>query len=179
MPKRIHKPEYFQLKMPFYFDMVCSDRRLYDIDMMFLYKYPVKVGIRPSIYAFQPQTRRLHFFMTRSFVSFLRETKIPEFPIEWQEYFKSVQIPKQRSFPYAQDDDIKRYMSSSICGSFRGYLDRLKGIEEERIRYLLAEVNIVQWEFFVIDCVIQKKLKHQPLDKIMKVYSLDFKRERE
>lgn len=183
MSKRIHKPEYFYLKMPFSFDMVCSDRRKYQIQMTFLYQYNAKdkTSLKPSIFYQKPMVRRLHFFMTRLFLSYMNYFGNSDFPIEWQEYFSvKSKYAKARPYPYANDDNTKKYMSFLIAGSFRDYMNRQKGIEGERIRTLTADLNILNFDFLINDCVPQKKIKHKPLDKVVYVYKLyDDQKEKE
>ena len=176
---KIHKTEYHYLKMPFYFDIVCSDRRIYNIQMTFLYQYPAKMkgALRPSCLAEKPQTQRLHYFVTRSFLSYLNEWKKGDFPLEWQQYFyPKHKMPKERPFPYAKDETVKEYMSSLICGSFQAVLDRKSyqknDIETERIRYLLAELNIVRWFFLIHDCELKNRMKHKLTEGVLRVYAL-------
>lgn len=175
MKHRVHKPEYFYLKMPFLFDMVCSDRRSYQIQMTFLYQYNAKEkgAMRPSIFYQNTTVRRLHFFVTRSFLSYMKNFGNSDFPIEWQDYFsEKPKYSKQRPYPYANDENTKKYMSFLIAGSFRDYVNRQKGIEGERIRTLTADLNILNVDFLINDCVPIKKLKHKPQDKILAVYRL-------
>ena len=173
-PKKIHKIEYHRLKMPFLFDMACMDKKIYTVKMMFLYQYPARDpgAIRPSVFASKPEVARLHYFTTRALLSFLKEYRHVDFPIEWQEYFsKKAQMPKLRPYPYASDDQIKGYISSSLSDMLRGYITRTGGIQKERLDYLLGDLKIKSWSFLIESCDPQKKLKKMPHDKIIRLYT--------
>ncbi len=182
---KLHKIEYFCLKMPFLFDVICSDKNVYNVNMTFSYFYPARTkgAIRPSLLSEKPKACRLHYFVTHSFLSYLDEYKKHDFPLEWQVYFSSQsKMPKKREYPYADDASIKAYMSSLICGSFKGALDKKSyqrnNIETERILYLTAELDVVRWGFLIHDCKVQKRLHHMPKERILRIYNLFFPRQR-
>ena len=173
MPRRIHKTDYHHLEMPLMFDMVCKNKKPYNVEMLFLYKYPAKGGTRPSVLALDPKARRLHFFMTRLFLKYLQEEDQSNFPIEWDENFspRSKYLHK-REYPYAPDEELKRYISSTLASVFSHYLKEQKGIEVERIDYLFAELNFVSFNFMIQNCSPLKPLKIKSHDKIRYVYPL-------
>ena len=180
MPKRIHKIEYHHLEMPFTFDMVCK-KKPYNVSMLFLYKYPAKGGERPSVLALNPKAMRLHFFMSRLFLKYLEEEDKSDFPVEWDENFspRSKYI-HNREYPYAPDEELKRYISSNLASVFSHYLKEQRGIEMERIDYLFADLNFVSFNFKIQNAIPLKPLKIKTHEKIRYVYPLyDVWREKE
>ncbi len=174
MSRRIHKPEYHTLKMPFLFDMVCLDNRPYTVSMTFQYQYLAKQkgALRPSVFANKPEVCRLHYFLTRAFVLFLEEYRHVDFPTEWQEYFSSkVKMPKVRPYPYASDDKIKEYISYSLCDSLKGQILRLNGIQKERLDYLLQDLKITGWNFLIHSCVPHRHRVKKAQQKVVRLYT--------
>lgn len=179
MARRIHKTEYHHLEMPLMFDMVCNNKKPYNVEMLFLYKYPAKGATRPSVLALNPQARRLHFFMTRLFVDFLENDYHGNFPVEWDQNFsKNSKYVHERVFPFASDNELKRYISSTLASIFEHHLKEKKGLSIERIHYLFAELNFVSFNFQIQKCTPLKPLKHRPQAKIGYIYPL-YDRERE
>lgn len=173
MPRRIHKTEYHHLEMPFMFDMVCKNKKPYNINILFLYKYPAKGGERPSVLALNPKARRLHFFMTRLFLKYLEEEDKSDFPIEWDENFSPhSKYLHHREYPYAPDNELKRYISSTLASVFSHYLKEQKGIEMERVDYLFADLNFVSFNFMIQNCTPLKPLKIKSYNKVRYVYPL-------
>ncbi len=174
MPNRIHKPEYHTLKMPFLFDMVCLDRKAYTISMTFQYQYLArqKGALRPSVFANKPEVCRLHYFLTRAFLSFLEEYRHLDFPIEWQEYFSpKVKMPKVRPYPYASDDKIKEYISNSICDSLKGKIIRQADIQKERLDYLFQDLKITSWNFLIHSCTPHRQRLKKQTNKVLRLYT--------
>ncbi|MBQ8250384.1 MAG: hypothetical protein IJY92_00550 [Alphaproteobacteria bacterium] len=174
MPKRIHKVEYYQLKLPFLFDMVCKDKRVYNVKMTFLYAYPARAegALRPSVFAQKPEVLRLHYFLTRTLTDFLKEYRHVDFPIEWQEYFPQKQKKiLNRPYPYASDEQIKKYLSDTQSDMLRGYIIREGGMMKERLDYLLADLKINTWRFLIESCTPQKRVSHVPENKVLRLYT--------
>lgn len=173
MPRKIHKTEYHHLEMPFMFDMVVKGKKPYNVEMLFLYKYPAKGGERPSVLALNPKAKRLHYFMTRLFVEYLREKDQSDFPLDWEANFSSrSKYIHERAYPYASDYELKRYISSMLASVFTHYLNEKRGIEAERIDYLFADLNFVSFNFMIQDCVPLKPLKIKAHDKVRYIYPL-------
>ena len=172
--KKVHKVEYYQLKLPFLFDMVCMDKKSYNVKMTFLYFYPARAegALRPSVFAQKPEVLRLHYFMTRALVQFLKEYRHVDFPVEWQEYFPQKQKKTlNRPYPYASDEQIKRYLSDTQSDMLRGYITRESGIRQERLDYLLKDLKIASWKFLIESCIPQKRVLHIPENKVLRLYT--------
>lgn len=155
------------------FDMVLKGKKPYNVEMLFLYKYPARGGERPSVLALNPKAKRLHYFMTRLFVEYLNTADKSDFPLEWEANFspRSKYI-QEAGYPYASACELKRYISSTLCSVFTHYLNEQKGLAIERIDYLFADLNFVSFNFMIQNCVPLKPLKIKAHDKIRYVYPL-------
>lgn len=174
MSHRIHKPEYHTLKMPFLFDMACLDRKAYTVSMTFQYQYLAhqKGALNPSVFACKPEVCRLHYFLTRAFISFLEDHQKIDFPVEWQTYFSpKLKMPKVRPYPYASDNQLKKYISHSICDSLKGEIIRQEGIQKERLDYLLKDLKIINWDFMIHSCTPHHHRLKKQTNKVLRFYT--------
>ena len=114
----------------------------------------------------------MHYFLTRTLTDFLKEYRHVDFPIEWQEYFPQKQKKiLNRPYPYASDEQIKKYLSDTQSDMLRGYIIREGGMMKERLDYLLADLKINTWRFLIESCTPQKRVSHVPENKVLRLYT--------
>ena len=76
-----------------------------------------------------------------------------------------------RPYPYASGEQIKRYISDTQSDMLRGYIIREGGIVKERLDYLLKDLKINMWKFFIESCTPQKRVSHVPENKVLRLYT--------